>query len=80
MLMSSIAAVLKPNFKRPEFWKPYVERALQNTRRRRSSGSDMHDTLDLILRNLDGETEGYFRDFALFMDDVDIPSVVRLSI
>ncbi|XP_029839301.2 apoptotic protease-activating factor 1 isoform X1 [Ixodes scapularis] len=76
LLMSSIAAVLKPNFKRPEFWKPYVERALQNTRRRRSSGSDMHDTLDLILRNLDGDTEGYFRDFALFMDDVDIPSVV----
>ncbi|CAN8012367.1 unnamed protein product, partial [Ixodes pacificus] len=76
LLMSSIAAVLKPNFKRPESWKPYIERALRNTRRRRSSGSDMHDTLDLILGNLDDETERCFRDFALFIDDVDIPSVV----
>ncbi|CAN8006266.1 unnamed protein product [Ixodes hexagonus] len=76
LLMAGIAAILKPKARRPECWTPYISRVGVNMRRRRSSGSDMHSTLDLIFQNLDDETRSCFGDFALFIDDVNVPSVV----
>lgn len=76
LLMANIAAVLFPNAKRPDKWRPYIEDARVKGRVRHGSGSTYDAPLELIISSLDSEQLGYFQSFALFLEDVDIPSLV----
>ncbi|KAH7969665.1 hypothetical protein HPB52_020964 [Rhipicephalus sanguineus] len=76
LLMANIAAVLRPNARQPEKWRPYIEDARGKGRVRHGSGSSYDAALELIVNSLDSEQLGYFESFALFLEDVDIPSLV----
>lgn len=76
LLMANIAAVLVPNARRPDKWRPYIEDSRGKGRVRHGSGSTYDAALELIISSLDSEQLGYFQSFALFLEDVDIPSVV----
>ncbi|XP_075544955.1 apoptotic protease-activating factor 1-like isoform X1 [Dermacentor variabilis] len=76
LLMANIAAVLIPNAKRPDKWRPYIEDARVKGRVRHGSGSTYDAPLELIISSLDSEQLGYLQSFALFLEDVDIPSSV----
>lgn len=76
LLMANIAAVLRPNARQPEKWRPYIEGVRGKGRVRHGSGSSYDAALELIVNSLDAEQLGYFESFALFLEDVDIPSLV----
>ncbi|KAL1432739.1 hypothetical protein MTO96_012948 [Rhipicephalus appendiculatus] len=76
LLMANIAAVLRPNARQPDKWRPYIENARGKGRVRHGSGSSYDAALELIINSLDSEQLGYFESFALFLEDVDIPSLV----
>nr|XP_037276898.1 apoptotic protease-activating factor 1-like [Rhipicephalus microplus] len=76
LLMANIAAVLRPNARQPEKWTPYTQNARGKGRVRHGSGSSYDAALELIVSSLDSEQLGYFESFALFLEDVDIPSLV----
>ncbi|XP_077518598.1 apoptotic protease-activating factor 1-like isoform X2 [Amblyomma americanum] len=76
LLMANIAAVLRPYPRRPDKWRPYIEEVRVRGRARHGSGSSFDSALELIISNLDQEQLECFQSFALFLEDVDIPSLV----
>lgn len=77
LLMANMAAVLQPYSNCPEKWEPYIQQqARTGQRARHGSGSGYDSSLELILGSLDEDVRGYFKSFALFIEDVDIPSLV----
>ncbi|XP_064481443.1 apoptotic protease-activating factor 1-like isoform X2 [Ornithodoros turicata] len=78
ILMATIGSALKRHAKEPESWVYYIEKSKQGirNRKRRASGSDLYEVLQLIYEDLEDDLKNAFRDFALFLEDVDIPSQV----
>lgn len=76
LLMANLAAVLQPYSNCPEKWEPYIQEARAGHRTRHGSGSGYDSSLELILKSLDEDVRGYFESFALFLEDIDIPSLV----
>ncbi|XP_077558812.1 apoptotic protease-activating factor 1-like isoform X2 [Haemaphysalis longicornis] len=77
LLMANMAAVLQPYANCPEKWEPYIQQQARTGQRvRHGSGSSYDSYLELILASLDEDDRGYFESFALFLEDIDIPSLV----